>query len=142
MGFLEKGTLTVDIWCSEGTKALSLGTCKIGLKPLIMRSRPNVAPVINSSCPIYLNNKAMGTLNYVMRMRLPFFDQVKEYKKLAIDPSAPSLIETRKMVISISQARGLRPNCNAFVYYSLLQTDYYTNTSGGSNPSWDHWNII
>lgn len=62
---------------------MSLGTVKIGLKPMIIKSRPHVAPVVNSSSPIYLNNKAMGTLNYVMRMRAPLSDQFKEYKKIS-----------------------------------------------------------
>lgn len=77
MNFLERGYVTLELWSSEGTKAVSLGQIKIGLKPMIIKSRPNIAPVVNSSSPIYLNNKAMGTLNYVMRMRVPFADQFK-----------------------------------------------------------------
>lgn len=133
------------MWSSEGTKAISLGQIKIGLKPMIIKSRPNIAPVVNSSSPIYLHNKAMGTLNFVMRMRVPLSDQFKEYKKMSMI-SGPSedqqLGEAKKLVINISQGRGFRSTSNSFVYYSVRMTDYYTNTHPGTNPIWDHWNII
>jgi len=77
MNFLEKSYVSVEVWCSEGSKAVSLGVCKIALKSLLIKSKQNIAPVVNSSNPIYLNSKATGTLNFVMRMRFPFVDHMK-----------------------------------------------------------------
>lgn len=103
MGFLEKGYVNIEVWCSEGSKAVSLGVCKIALKSLLIKAKQNVAPVVNSSCPIYLNSKATGTLNFVMRMRFPLADHQKQYK--LEDHDTGSRVETgehRKLVINIS----------------------------------------
>jgi hypothetical protein len=144
MGFLEKGSVTVEVWCSEGSKAVSLGICKINLKPLLIKSKPNIAPVVNSSCPIYLNSKATGTLNFVMRMRFPFSDQLKSYKHIdsELDKASKETGEMKKLVINISEGTGLKSSSNSFVYYNLRNNDYYTNTHPGANPVWDHWNIV
>lgn len=143
MNFLEKGYVNVEVWCSEGSKAVSLGICKIALKSLLIKSKKNVAPVVNSSSPIYLNSKATGTLNFVMRMRLPFADHLKEFKlEERLPDSKIEAGEIRKLVVNVSEGCGLRSGCNSFVYYNIRGTDYYTNTHSGGNPIWDHWNII
>lgn len=43
-----------------------------------MKSKPKVAPVISTSAPIYLNQKVLGSLNLVMRMRLPIYEKVQQ----------------------------------------------------------------
>jgi hypothetical protein len=43
-----------------------------------MNSKPAIAPVINTSSPVFMNNKVMGTIQYDMRMRLPIHDQVSK----------------------------------------------------------------
>lgn len=74
--YLTKGTFTVEIWGSEGNKRINLGKATIDLRPLVIKSRKNIAPVVSSSTPIYMNQRVMGSINFVMRMRLPIFDQL------------------------------------------------------------------
>jgi hypothetical protein len=48
-------------------------------------SKPSLAPVVNSSVPIYLNNRSVGSLNFVMRMRLPIYKQLSEIKSSIVN---------------------------------------------------------
>lgn len=54
-----------------------MGKVTVDLRPLVLKSKKNLAPVVNSSAPIYYKDKVMGSINFVMRMRLPIFDQLK-----------------------------------------------------------------
>ncbi len=55
-----------------------LGKASIELKYLISKARSRVSPVISTSAPLFLNQKVLGSINIVMRMRLPIFDQVEK----------------------------------------------------------------
>jgi hypothetical protein len=53
-----------------------------------LNSKDKIAPVINTSAPIFLNKKVMGTIQYDMRMRLPIHEHVS--KILDINNIIPS----------------------------------------------------
>jgi hypothetical protein len=58
-----------------------MGKATIDLKHLITKARPRVSPVISTSAPLYLNQKVLGSINLIMRMRLPIYDQVQRLLK-------------------------------------------------------------
>lgn len=58
-----------------------MGKATIDLKHLITKARPRVSPVISTSAPLYLNQKILGSINLIMRMRLPIYDQVQRLLK-------------------------------------------------------------
>ena len=99
--------MTINIWTTDGGKTIILGEAKISLKPMITNSKPNLAPVVNSSVPIYLHNRSIGSLNFVMRMRLPIHKQLSQLKSSVIDTfSATQSLnlagyETRKLIVKI-----------------------------------------
>ena len=74
---------------------------------MITNSKPNLAPVVNSSVPIYLHNRSIGSLNFVMRMRLPIYKQLSQLKSSVIDTfSATQSLnlasyQTRKLIVKI-----------------------------------------
>lgn len=78
----------MNIWTTDGGKTIILGEGKISLKPLISNSKPNLAPVINSSVPLYLHNRSIGSLNFVMRMRLPIYKQLSHLRSTIVEPFA------------------------------------------------------
>ena len=47
-------------------------------------------------------------------------------------------VRKRKLVIVIDKASQLPQRCSSFVYYSLDNKDFNTNTQPGSNPRWDY----
>ncbi len=55
-----------------------MGKILIELKHLVIKCKPKIAPVVNTSAPIYFNQKIMGSINIVMRMRLPIYDKVQK----------------------------------------------------------------
>lgn len=50
--------------------------------------------------------------------------------------------EKRTLLFHVVSAKGIKANSNSFVYYSIQLKDYFTNTSPGQNPVWNHWNIL
>ena len=53
-------------------KSVQLGTAKIPLKPLLLKSKTNIAPVLSSEASLYIKGiKICGTLAFRMRMRQP-----------------------------------------------------------------------
>ena len=42
--------------------------------------KTNVAPVMRSSVPLYLNNRSIGSLNFVMRMRYPLYKLLSQIR--------------------------------------------------------------
>lgn len=48
----------------------------VDLRPLILKSRKNLTPVASSSATIEMNQKIMGSINFVMRLRMPIFEQL------------------------------------------------------------------
>lgn len=98
--YLNKGTFHIQIWGSEGNKRVLLGKAVVDLKPLILKSRKNMAPVVSSSIPVYMNQKVMGSINFVMRIRLPIFEQlqrVNEIDQIVNSEDAP----LRKLIIQV-----------------------------------------
>ena len=79
--YLQKGSLKVEIWASEGSKHHHLGKATIDLKTIIARAKPRVSPVVESSATLYLNSRVMGSINFAMRMRMPIYDQVQKLKE-------------------------------------------------------------
>jgi hypothetical protein len=73
---LNKGYFTISIWGTEGHNKYQLGKATVYLKKIVTKSKPKVAPVISASTPLYHDKKVTGSLNFVMRMRLPIHDQV------------------------------------------------------------------
>jgi hypothetical protein len=72
----------------------------VDLKPIILKSRKNMAPVVSSSIPVYMNQKVMGSINFVMRIRLPIFEQlqrVNEIDQIVNSEDAP----LRKLIIQV-----------------------------------------
>lgn len=67
---------------------------------MILKSRKNLAPVVSASAPVYLNKKVMGSINFVMRMRLPIFDQLQKINELDQIVSSEQAV-TRKLIIQI-----------------------------------------
>lgn len=57
-----------------------MGKATIELKHLVSRARSRISPVISTSAPLYLSQKVMGSINIVMRMRLPIYDQIQKLK--------------------------------------------------------------
>ena len=80
--YLNKGQFQVDIWVSEGNKNHHIGKVTVELKPIIIKCKPKVAPVVSTSLPIYLNQKVMGSINLVMRMRLPIYEKIQKLHDL------------------------------------------------------------
>jgi len=79
---LQKSSFQIDLWASEGSKNYHLGKATIELKHLLSRARPKISPVISTSAPLFLNQKVLGSINLVMRMRLPIFEQYQKIKDL------------------------------------------------------------
>jgi len=50
-----------------------IGNVNVVLKQLVMKNRPNVSPVVNTSAPIINGQKVVGTIFFDMRMRLPIY---------------------------------------------------------------------
>jgi hypothetical protein len=73
--FMSKENLKISIWASEGNHEHFLGSVQVPLKPLILKNKQNIAPVINSSSPIIHNQKVIGTITFDMRMRFPIYEQ-------------------------------------------------------------------
>jgi len=42
------------------------------------------------------------------------------------------------LVVVIDKATQLNPRSNSFIYYSLDNKDYNTNTQPGATPRWDY----
>jgi hypothetical protein len=80
--YLQKGTFQIDLWAAEGSKNAHLGRANIDLKFLVSRSRPRIAPIVSTAVPIYLGQKVMGSLNIIMRMRLPIYDQLQRLREV------------------------------------------------------------
>ena len=126
--YLERGEVAVTLWTTDGAKTINLGEAKISLKPMILNSKPSLAPVVNSSVPLYLHNKTIGTLNFVMRMRLPIYKQLSQIKSSFVDTQSLGLAnyESRKLVVKIEAAEGLPMSVTSFVYYTINGNDHYT----------------
>lgn len=65
--------MKISIWATEGNKNYLIGNVDVVLKQLVMKNRPNVSPVINTSAPIINGQKVVGTIFFDMRMRLPIY---------------------------------------------------------------------
>jgi hypothetical protein len=48
-----------------------------------MNNKPSISTVINSSAPVFLNQKVMGTIHFDMRMRMPIYDQISSILDIA-----------------------------------------------------------
>lgn len=96
-----------------------MGKATIELKHLVARSRARISPVISTSAPLYLNQKVMGSINIVMRLRLPIFDQLQKLKDNLGQSLEGGAQETvlRRLVIQIDEGRGFGDKSNTFVYY-------------------------
>ncbi len=70
---MSKGTFKINIWAAEGNKNHHLGVVEVPLKQLLMKNKPNISPVVNTSAPIVLSQKVVGTIFFDMRMRLPIY---------------------------------------------------------------------
>lgn len=68
-----KGSVKISVWATEGNKNYLVGQVDVSLKQLMMKNKPNVAPVINTSAPIINGQKVVGTIFFDMRMRLPIY---------------------------------------------------------------------
>lgn len=73
---------------------------------MIANSKSNMAPVVNSSVPLYLHNKSIGSLNFVMRMRLPIYKQLSQIKSSIMQSQSLGIAnyESRKLVVKIEAA--------------------------------------
>lgn len=88
------------------------------LKQLILKNKPNIAPVINTSSPIINSQKVVGTINFDMRMRFPIYEQTAHIINEPItstfkEEQAPK----RKLIIQIDEGYDFSPAANLFVYY-------------------------
>ena len=99
--YLNKGQFYIDVWGSEGNKRHHFGRAVIDLKPIVIKSRKNIAPVVSASAPIYLNQRVMGSINVVMRMRLPIYDQLQKVSEIGQSISAEEEAPTRRLIIQI-----------------------------------------
>ena len=120
------------MWTTDGGKTIRLGEAKISLKPMISNSKSNIAPVIRSSVPLYINGKSIGSLNFVMRMRYPVYKLLSQMRSnilSSFDNNQALNInsyETKQLVVVIEAAEGLPMNVSSFVYYTINSNDYYT----------------
>jgi len=85
----------------------------------------------------------IGTVEYRMRMRLPIspfleWAQTKEEIKLGPKHDYLKLTQRKRLSITITRATNLHSNCNAFVYFSLQNEDYFTEPAKGPSPLWDY----
>lgn len=55
-----------------------MGVVEVPLKQLFLKNKPNISPVLNSSAPIIMNQKVVGTIHFDIRMRLPIYEQVSK----------------------------------------------------------------
>lgn len=96
-----------------------MGKATIELKHLVGRARARISPVISTSAPLYLNQKVMGSINIVMRMRLPIYDQLQRLKDNLGQSLESGAQETllRRLVIQINEGSGFGEKSNTFVYY-------------------------
>ncbi len=85
--YLEKDVLQVDIWTAEHMKSVQLGTAKIPLKALLLKSKEGIAPVVSSEASLYVSGvKVAGTVSFKMRMRLPIHHLLKTRETTLIKP--------------------------------------------------------
>ena len=119
MKYLQRGSFQIDIWASEGSKNFHMGKATIELKHLVARARSRISPVISTSAALYLNQKVMGSINIVMRLRLPIFDQLQKLKDnvgQSLEGGSQNAV-LRRLVIQIDEGRGFGDKSNTFVYF-------------------------
>ena len=73
---MSKESFKISIWASEGNKEHFLGSVEVPIKQMVLKNKPNIAPVINTSSPIIHSQKVIGTIHFDMRMRFPIYEQV------------------------------------------------------------------
>jgi hypothetical protein len=121
-----------------------MGKASIELKNMVSRARSRISPVISTSAPLYLNQKVMGSINIVMRMRLPIFDQLQKLKDnigQSVEGSAQDTV-LRRLVIQIDEGRGFGDKSNTFIYYPFRLEDHYTRTAKGNSPNWSYIKLL
>lgn len=121
-----------------------MGKATIELKYLVSRARSRISPVISTSVPLYLNQKVMGSINLVMRLRLPIFDQLQKMKEVGNQGMEGGSQESvlRRLVIQVDEGRGFGDKSNTFVYFPFRLEDHYTRTAKGNNPNWNHIKLL
>lgn len=98
----------MDVWGSEGSKRHNFGRAVVDLRPVIIKSRRNVAPVVSASAPVYLNQRVMGSINLVMRMRLPIYDQLEKLSEIGQMIETDEDAVTRRLIIQIQEGKGFQ----------------------------------
>ncbi len=79
-----------------------MGKATIELKHLVARARPRVSPIISISVPLYLNQRVMGSINIVMRLRVPIYDQIQKLKDNMISgKDGEEEVTVRRLVIQV-----------------------------------------
>lgn len=78
-----------------------------------------------------------------MRMRLPIspyleWAQTKEEIKLGKGNDFLRISQKKRLSITINRAINLNSNCNAFVYFTIQNEDYFTEPAKGPSPLWDY----
>lgn len=101
-----------------------------------------MAPVINTSTPIILNQKVIGTINFDMRMRLPIYEQASHILSQPLSMAEEKDTPKRKLIVQIEEGAGFSPQSNLFVYYPFRMEDYYTKTEKGPQPKWGHYKML
>lgn len=82
--FFEKGEVSLNVWTTNGGKTILLGEAKISLKPMVTNAMSIIAPVVRSSVPLYFQNKSIGSLSFVMRLRYPVYKALSQLKSSLI----------------------------------------------------------
>ena len=72
---------------------------------------------MSASAPIYLNQRVMGSVNLVMRMRLPIYEQLQRVNEIGQLIETEEDAPTRRLIIQIQEGRGFNEKANTFVYY-------------------------
>ena len=74
---------------------------------------------------------------------MPIYEQTQKLKEGTSSAfEAKEEAPVKRLVIQIQEGRGFGEKSNTFVYYPFRLEDYYTKTSKGNNPHWDHTKML
>jgi hypothetical protein len=89
VNYLERDSLKIELWGSEGSSAPLIGTANITLKELIARSQDSISPVVHSKAPLYgQDHVLLGVIDYRIRMRLPISPLLKWLRDRRTQPTS------------------------------------------------------
>jgi hypothetical protein len=159
VSFLQRQPLKLDIYISRNNSAVHMGHAEVILRSLIERESMSSAktPLIQDFITVYGvgadGNKAIGTIQYKMRLRKPIQESMRYYREKAdiqnmtraaqnnTGALAPAKLEVTikvKAAFNLSFPYSDVSDVAPFFYYQFFTFDErYSANAAGVNPRFD-----